>query len=61
MRAPQKHYQSAAEDQVTDGHHKETAEVAKANREPIATPFPPAEAWSLLLLCVFHVQHFVAA
>ena len=38
---------------MTDGHHKETAEVAKANREPIATPFPPAEAWSLLLLCVF--------
>ena len=46
---------------MPDGHHKETAEVAKANREPLATPFPPAEAWSLLLLCVFHVQHFVAA
>ncbi|CAK9000889.1 unnamed protein product [Durusdinium trenchii] len=33
-----------SKDQVTDGHHKETAEVAKANREPIATPFPPAES-----------------
>ena len=45
------------------GHHKdkEAAEVAKANREPKATPFPPAEAWSLPVLCAFCVQHFVAA
>ena len=36
---------------MRDGHRKEAAEVAKANREPKATPFPPAEAWSLLYSC----------
>ena len=42
---------SAREEPVRDGHRKEAAEVAKANREPKATPFPPAEAWSLLYSC----------
>ena len=40
---------------MRDGHHKEAAEVAKANREPKATPFPPAEAWSLPVLCASFV------
>ncbi|CAK8990885.1 unnamed protein product [Durusdinium trenchii] len=31
-------------DPVRDGHHKEAAEVARANREPQATPFPPDES-----------------
>ena len=46
---------------MRDGHHKEAAEVAKANREPKATPFSPAEAWYLLVLCAFRVQYFVVA
>ena len=37
---------SATEDSVRDGHHKEVAEIAKANREPKATPFSSADAWS---------------
>ena len=40
---------------MRDGHRKEAAEVAKANREPKATPFPPAEAWSLPVLCASFV------
>ena len=40
---------SAREDPVRDG--QEAAEVAKENCEPKATPFPPAEAWSLLYSC----------
>ena len=35
---------------MRDGHHKEAAEVARANREPQATPFPPDEAWSLFFV-----------
>ena len=31
---------------MRDSHHKEAAEIAKANREPKATPFSSAEAWS---------------
>ena len=51
---------SAAEDPVgRDGHHKEAAQVAKANREPKATPFSPAETWYRLELCAFCAQHFV--
>ena len=46
---------------MRDGHHKEAAEVAKANREPKATPFSSADAWSLLVLCAFRAHHFVVA
>ncbi|CAK9053162.1 unnamed protein product, partial [Durusdinium trenchii] len=31
-------------DPVRDSHHKEAAEIAKANREPKATPFSSAES-----------------
>ena len=31
---------------MRDSHHKEAAEIAKANREPKATPFSSADAWS---------------
>ena len=50
---------SAREEPVRDG--QEAAEVIKANCEPKATPFPLAEAWYLLVLCAFRVQHFVLA